>query len=313
MTTTKVAVTGANGFVASYVREELAARAFDVRGLVRSPQRSKEASTATRFIEVDYEDPESIRSGLEGVDAVVHLLGHAHQPKSAQHVYQLVNVEYTRRLLEASERAGVQRFLFLSSVKALGSGADEPYTEETPPNPTDDYGRSKLEAEHVVQALSRSANIDFVILRPPLVYGAGVKGNLRRLITAIERGRPIPLARSPNNSRSLISARNLASAIGTVVAWEGRIDCAYLVSDGIDLSTAELVDTIARVAGAKARTVPIPPALLRYLARLLLHGAEADRVLGSLQVDATLFKTRFGWSPPQTIADGMREAVGGAR
>jgi len=216
-------------------------------------------------------------------------------------------------VLQAAAHADVRRFVFVSSVKALGNGGDEPYDEATLPRPTDPYGRSKLEAERVVHDLCSSAGIDYVVLRPPLVYGAGVKGNLRRLIAAIERGRPIPLARSVSNVRSLISARNLASAIGDAVATEGGTNQAYLVCDGTDLSTAELVETIARAAGRKARIVPIPPTLLRNLARAVRQGAAADRFLGSLQVDATLFRTRFGWCPRQTVAEGLREAVEATR
>ncbi len=249
---TIVAVTGANGFIASHVREELAAQGIDVRALVRAP-RVADSVTPASFVEVDYESTPSVLRALDGADAVVHLLGHAHQSGRDPGVYQRVNVEYTRRVLEASGQVGVRRFVFLSSVKAIGNGTEKPYNEKTPANPTDPYGRSKLEAENVVRTRSRHFGTDFAILRPPLVYGGGVKGNVLRLITAIERGRPIPLGRAVSNSRSMISARNLASAIGEVVACERRIDSAYLVSDGTDLSTAELVDAIARAAGTRAR------------------------------------------------------------
>ena len=311
---TTVAVTGANGFVASYVRDELAARGLDVRGFVRSRHTIlADRLATTHFVEVDYESGPSVLQALEGVDAVVHLLGHAHQAERDPKVFERVNVSYTRRVLHAAGQAGVRRFIFLSSIKAVGNGAQQPYTEETTPNPMDHYGRSKLKAENVVQSMSSTSGIDFVILRPPLVYGAGVKGNLQRLIVTIDKGWPIALPRSVDNARSLISARNLASAIGEAVTWEERIDHSYVVCDGTDLSTPELVEMIAQVAGKKPRIVPLPPTLLRALARLVRQGPAADRFLSSLLVDATAFRTRFNWRPRQSTEDGLREAVEGTR
>lgn len=310
---TEVAVTGANGFVGGYVQSELASRGFHVRGLVRSLGRITDAQSTSQFVEVDYEAAPSILAGLDGAEAIVHLLGHAHQSDPDESVYERVNVGYTRRVIEAAAKSGVRRFVFLSSIKALGNGDAEPYSEKTVPKPEDPYGRSKLEAEIAVRTLAQSAGIDHVILRPPLVYGAGVKGNLAKLIAAIERGWPIPVVRSAANVRSLISARNLASAIGETLSWSGPINETYHVSDREDLSMPELVDLIARVGGGHARKVPVPPGLLRALAKAAHRETVSDRFMRSLRVDATLFTTRFGWRPIQTLEDGLREAVGGFR
>lgn len=310
---TEVAVTGANGFVGSHLRQELVGRGFAVRGLVRSQPREKDPFTTSQLVEVDYDDAPSVIRALDGADAVVHLVGHAHQSTADAAVYRRVNVDYTRRVLEGAAQVGAGRFLFLSSVKVLGNGADEPYSEQTVPRPEDAYGRSKLEAETEVRSLAGPSGVDHVILRPPLVYGAGVKGNLQRLIAAIERRRPIPVARSTANARSLISARNLASAIVDTLAWTVPINDTYLVADSEDVSTAALIETIARVAGTRARTLPIPPSLLRGLANVVHQGPAAQRFLGSLRVDATKFNTYFGWRPPQTLEEGLREAVEGYR
>lgn len=311
---TEIAVTGANGFVGSHLREELVERGFAVRGLVRPlPRGTDRLPTSQRLVEVDYEDMSVLMRALKGADAVVHLVGHAHQSTADATMYTRVNVGYTRRVFEAAAEVGVPRFLFLSSVKAIGNRSDEPYSEETTPNPEDAYGLSKLEAESSIRTLAAASGVDHIILRPPLVYGAGVKGNMRRLIAAIERGRPIPVTRSSANSRSLISARNLASAIAEVLACTDPINDIFLVADGVDVSSMELVDVIARIANRRARTISIPSTALRVLATIVHQGPAAQRFLGSLQVDSTKFTTRFGWRPPQTLEEGLQEAIDGSR
>ena len=305
---TQVAVTGANGFVGCHVRAELAARGLHVRGLVRSVGRIDGPSPVTGLVEVDYENASSLRFALEGAAVVVHLVGHTHEQNAGYSVYERVNVGLTRCVTQAAADVGAHRLIFLSSIKALGNGSDEPYSERTLPKPEDAYGRSKLEAEIEVRALTGSLGTDHVILRPPLVYGAGVKGNLRRLIAAVEHALPIPAARSTANARSLISARNLASAIGEAVEWEGRIADTYVLAD-VTLSTAELVGLIANVAGSRPHLVWIPKVLFRTFAGGVHRGPLADRLFGSLQVDPSLFTTRFGWSPQQSVEEGLREAV----
>jgi nucleoside-diphosphate-sugar epimerase len=310
---TEVAVTGANGFVGSYVVEELATFGFGVRGLVRSIARPSMSPTAAPFVQIDYEDANAILRLLDGVDMVVHLLGLAHQKAKIASEYDRVNVGYTRRVVEASAQMGITRFVFVSSVKVLGNGAAIPYSEHSIPNPEDPYGRSKLRAEDAVRAETLSSGIEHVILRPPLVYGAGVKGNLHKLIGAIERGLPIPIARSETNIRSFISVRNLASAIRRTLSVEGPIGSTYLVSDGSDISTVELVEMISRVAGKRPRTIGLPSDVLRILARVAHQRHAADRFLSSLRVDPAPFSARFDWHPPYLIEDGIREAVEGYR
>ena len=305
---TEIAITGANGFVGTHLREELARRGRRVRALVRSEQRSEGHTSDERVVRVDFDDPSRLARALEGADAVVHLVGHTHRRRSDEAQYRHVNVGCTRAALEAAASAGARRFLFVSSVKALGNGGADPYTDHTVPRPEDAYGRSKLEAENVVRTLGAGRGVDHVILRPPLVYGAGVKGNLHRLIAAVVRRRAIPVTRSAPNRRSLISARNLASAIVDAITWPDPIDDTYLVSDGVDVSTRELVELIARAAGVEARTIATPPVLVRVLGMMGGPRPQVEAMFGSLRVDSSRFAQRFGWSPPQTLEQGLREA-----
>jgi UDP-4-keto-D-QuiNAc 4-reductase len=305
---TEVAVTGANGFIGRHLTEELEASGFGVRGLVRSS-----TGIPQGFVTVDYDDPPSIQRGLEGCDMVVHLLGLAHQGTNGRAALEQVNVGYTRATAAAAATIGVRRFVFLSSVKAVGNGSDTPYSEETEPHPADAYGRSKLGAELALRAFAQPSGMDHVILRPPLVYGAGVKGNLQKLITAVEHGWPVPLPAHTRNIRSLVCVTNLASAIVATLSAVEPIDGTYFVADGSDFSTSDLVRLLGRVAGKRVHLLPIPERTLRGLARLAHADRTTDRLLGSLSVDASRFAEHFSWIPRISPEEGMTDAVRGYR
>jgi len=308
---TTAAITGANGFIGLHVGDELVARGVEVRALVRSGGRADAPTVPT--VEVDYNDAGSIRRAVHGVDAVVHLLGQAHDAAASADVYELVNVAYTRQVMAACVEAQVQRVVFMSSVKVLGNGQETPYVNTTHPCPEDAYGWSKLRAENVVRELATSAGIDYVILRPPVVYGAGVKGNLRHLIRYVQRGLPVPIPYPAPAARSLISARNLASAVVQTLDWPDAIAQSFLVADGNDVTVIELSKAIAAASGRSIHSISFPAFPMRAMATLCRRQAAVDRLLRSLRVDTLPFVDYFQWRPPQTLEAGIREAIEGYR
>lgn len=310
---TMVAVTGASGFIGKHVRIELASRGFDVRALVRAKDSIGITSAPGQVVAVDYSNQTGIREALNGSHAVVHLLGQAHDAKATSELYEQVNVAYTRLVMRASVDRGVCRVVFMSSVKALGNGRDVPYTDASIPCPEDCYGVSKLRAEDIVRELAIEAGIDYAILRPTIVYGAGVRGNLRRLIGSIERGYPIPVPRPSHAQRSLISAHNLASAVAAVLESRRPTGGTYLVADGNDITFSELVHTIGRVSGKGVRALPIPPGIFERMKAVRPLRSQIDSLLRSLRVDAGAFADRFTWEADQSLDDGIRQAIEGYR
>jgi UDP-glucose 4-epimerase len=229
--------------------------------------------------------------------------------------FREVNVEGTRALLHAARAAGVRRFVFVSSTKAVGEWTERPWTDAEPPRPLDPYGVSKLEAERVVRALADEAGLHAPILRLPLAYGPGAKGNILRLFDAVARGAPLPFA-SIRNRRSLLFAGNFVAAVDAVVASAAAARETFFVSDGQDLSTPELIRLIADALGRRARLIPVPPAIFRAAARIgdaagrrirvPFDSAVERRLLGSLAVDITRFRQLTGYTPPHTPAEGLR-------
>jgi UDP-glucose 4-epimerase len=306
---TTVAVTGANGFIARHVLNELVGRGIQTRPLIRQCAPRGVATAVEDAREVDYDDSQSVMRAIGGADVVIHLLGQAHNPRASADVYHRVNVDCTSRIMEACAKVGVRRLVYVSSVKAIGNGGPVTYTDDTEPRPADAYGRSKLRAETTVREGAAVARSDYVILRPPVVYGAGMKGSLRHLIRNVQRGYPIPIPYPTPGPRSLVSARSLAAAIADTAEWPSTIECTYLVADKPDVTLPELVKAIAKVSGRGARIVPIPAPLLRSVATVVGHGHAADRLLGSLRVDSGPFRTTFGWKQPSSLEDGLREAI----
>jgi nucleoside-diphosphate-sugar epimerase len=228
--------------------------------------------------------------------------------------FRRVNVEGTRALLEAAVDQGVEQFVFVSSVKAMGEHGDIPLTEEMPAMPVDQYGISKLEAEKLVREMALDAGLHAPILRLPLVYGAGMKANMLRLFDAVDRGVPLPFGRI-RNRRSLAYAGNVSAAIEAVLRSRSSAQETFLVSDGEDLSTPELVRAIARGLGKRARLLPVPAALLRVaghfgdllgtFASVPLSTPAVSRLLGSLAVDSAKLRRVTGFCPPYTVSEGL--------
>jgi nucleoside-diphosphate-sugar epimerase len=303
-----VLVTGASGFVGTALCAALPARGFRVRRALRgSAQDDGDAVVGNINAATDWS------AALAGADAVVHLAARTHQigATGREHLdgYRRTNVEGTRRLAEEAVAAGVRRFVLMSSVKVNGEATSAaPFRESDAPDPQDAYGITKLEAEQVLASVAHGSAMEVVVLRPPLVYGAGVKGNFLRLMGLLDRGMPLPLA-SVRNRRSLIFVGNLVDAAITALSAPQARGRTYLVSDGEALSTPDLLRRLGRALGREARLVQCPPALLRGVAALIGRGDEVARLTGSLEVDSSRIRHELGWMPPCSPDDGFRETA----
>jgi nucleoside-diphosphate-sugar epimerase len=316
-----VLVTGASGFLGRHVSSAFLAAGTPVRGLVR-PGSAPLGQGVAPAPAAGVHDREGVRRALEGVDTVVHLAARVHVMNDAAAdplaEFRRVNVEGTRVLLDEAVRAGVRRFLFVSSVKALGEGGERPWTDDTPPAPLDPYGVSKLDAERLVRQVADGAGMHAPVLRLPLVYGPGVRANFLKLMETVDRGIPLPFG-LVRNRRSLAFSGNVAAAIRVALDAPAAARETFLVSDGEDLSTPELVRRIAAALGRPARLVPVPPALFRAagaagdlvsrVAPFPLTSAAVARLLGSLAVDSSRLGRVTGFVPPYSVTQGLRETA----
>jgi nucleoside-diphosphate-sugar epimerase len=249
---------------------------------------------------------------LIGVDVVVHLAARVHVMHDTAvdplAEFRQVNVAGTERLARMASEAGVRRFIYLSSVKVNGEGNVIPYTEHDTPVPEDPYAISKWEAEEVLQKVSRETGLEVVILRPPLVYGPQVKANFLRMLEVVKRGIPLPLA-SINNRRSLIYLGNLVDAIITCINHHKAAGQTYLVSDGEEVSTPELIRQVAVALGKPARLFPFPPSFMKLAGSIIGKSDAVERLLGSLVVDSSKIRRELGWMPPYTMEEGLEETA----
>jgi nucleoside-diphosphate-sugar epimerase len=305
---TVIAVTGASGFVGQRVLVDLARCGHVAIGVVR-----RGGTDAMRTVGEIGPDTDWARA-LEGVEVVVHCAARAHimreQTADPLALYRSVNVDGTRRLAAQAARHGVKRLVYLSSVKAAGerSAPGRPLKASDPPAPEDAYGVSKREAELALLEVGAATGLETVIIRPPLVYGPGVKGNFLRLMGAIAGGWPLPLG-ALDNRRSMVSLANLVDFIRHCVESPFAAGGAFLVSDGEDLSTASLARRMGVALGRPARLLPVPSAVLSMLGRTMGKSAEIERLIGTLQVNLADSHELLRWSPPQTVDQGLRETA----
>lgn len=298
-----VLVTGANGFVGSALCPALERAGHAVRRAVRQSSIPSQPNTIAVG---DIGSATQWSQALDGIDVVVHLAGRAHVMQESmtadavRAAYFETNADGTEALARAAAARGVKRLVFVSSIKVNGEATfDTPYRESDEPHPEDDYGRSKLAAEQRLAQISRQTPLEHVIVRPPLIYGPGVKGNLARLMRIVDRGIPLPLG-CIDNRRSLVGLTNLASALTLCCEHPDAAGRTLLVSDGRDLSTPDLIGLIAVGLDRKPRLLPVPASWLRALARVTGSGA-LTRLTGSLQVDSHALREGLGWHPPASI------------
>lgn len=311
-----VLVTGAAGFVGSALIDRLRADGVPTVAAVRRfPPQSASVHPVVggRMVAVGDVGPDTDwRGALEGVDCVVHLAARVHvmYDRAADPLgeFRKVNVSGTLALARQAVAAGVRRFIFVSSIKVNGEGTapGRPFAADDAPAPADAYGISKLEAERSLLALAAGRGMQIVIIRPVLVYGPGVKANLRSMMVWLSRGVPLPLG-AIDNRRSLVALDNLVDLIVTCVDHPAAADQVFLVSDGEDMSTTELLRRMGAALGRPARLLPVPAAWLHGAARLLGKAAVTQRLCGSLQVDIDKTRHMLGWIPPVTVDEALRE------
>jgi nucleoside-diphosphate-sugar epimerase len=308
----KVMITGANGLVGRHACEQFVAKGMFVRAAVRSCSTVPHATETINVGEIDGNT--SWQSVLTGVDVVVHLAARVHvmndRAENPAAEFRRVNVDASLNLARQAAVAGVRRLIFVSTAKVHGefTAPGQMFSEQDPPSPTDAYAISKWEAEQGLHSIAKSTGLEVVIVRPPLVYGPGVRANFLALINLVRRGWPLPFA-SVANARSLIALGNLVDFIGTCMTHPAAANQAFLVSDGHDLSTAELVGAIARAADMPVRLFSVPAWLLLLAGRLTGQSKAMERLCKNLQLDISKARTQLHWQPKLGVAEGLSMAV----
>lgn len=250
----------------------------------------------------------------KAVDAVVHLAARVHVMHDTAAdplaLYRATNTEATLNLARQAAQAGVTRFVFVSSIKVNGEGRDTAYTEADVPAPEDAYAVSKWEAEQGLWRIARETGLEVVVLRPPLVYGPGVRANFRRLLDTVARGWPLPLG-AIENRRSLLYLGNFVDAIGRCIEHPAAAGQTFLIDDGQPVSTPELIRAVARAMGRPARLPAVPVGVLEFAGALLGKRAAVARLTGSLWLDSSPIRARLGWTPPYSMEAGLAATVAG--
>jgi len=311
---TKVLITGVNGFVGKSLGDKLVSKGFNVNGAVRSLVPVDFPEAITKFVIKDIDSKTDWQNALEAVNVVIHLAARVHVMKDtaidALSEFRRVNVEGTLNLARQAVEAGVQRFIFISSIKVIGEGTvlGQLYSAEDQPAPVDPYGISKREAEDALRQLASETGMEVVIIRPPLIYGPGVKANFQSMMYWLDKGIPLPLG-SIHNQRSLVALDNLIDLIVTCILHPAAANQTFLAGDGEDLSTTELLRRMAAALGKKAWLVPVPSFLLVWGASLVGKQAIAQRLCGSLQVDISKARELLGWKPPVNVDEGLRKTA----
>lgn len=301
-------VTGAAGFVGRSLCDEMFHRGHQFRAVLRSHgQLSANGQTVTIG---DIDAGTNWADALRGVDTVIHLAARVHvmKDKAADPLEEFlkVNLYGTSNLARQAAAAGVKRLVYVSTIKVNGETTDaQPFAETDEPDPQDPYAVSKFQAERALQRIAQDTGLEVVIVRPPLVYGPGVKGNFFSLLAAIDKGVPLPLA-GAHNARSLLYVGNLVDALIACARHPAAAGQTYLVSDGEDISTAMLVEKIARALGRSNRSFYFPPGLLRTVANVSGRGEQIDRLFGSLRVSDQKLRDELGWAPPYSMEQGLR-------
>jgi nucleoside-diphosphate-sugar epimerase len=304
-----VLMTGSTGFLGTGLLDALRR----VPGLkVTCSARSKSLRPADGDVLVgDISANTDWQEALHGQQIVIHAAARAHVmddgADDALSLYREVNTDGSLNFARQAATAGVKRFIFISSVKVNGEQTEieRPFSSHDTPSPEDFYGLSKHEAEQGLWELASETGMELVIIRPPLVYGPGVKGNFASMIKLVEKGLPLPLG-AIHNKRSLVALDNLVDLIITCIDHPNAANQTFLVSDGEDLSTTELLQGVAEAMGKPSRLIPVPAGLLQFGATLLGKKAMAQRLLGSLQVDISKTESLLGWQPPLSVEEGLK-------
>lgn len=305
-----ILLTGASGFVGRALWGSLEKRCC-VRIALRKPA-AAEFSEDADVVRASLSPDQDWTEVVQGVSVVIHCAARVHvmneEATDPLAEFRRVNVDGTLHLAQQAAEAGVRRFVFLSSIKVNGehSQPGQPFTADQQLAPSDPYGVSKFEAEVRLRALSQETGMEVVIIRPPLVYGPGVKANFQAMMSWLWRGVPLPLGRVTENRRSLVFLDNLIDLIVTCIDHPAAANQTFLISDDEDLSTAALLRRMATALGQPARLIPVPERLIVLAAKLIGRPGIVQRLCGSLQVDISKTKQLLGWVPPVSMDEGLR-------
>jgi nucleoside-diphosphate-sugar epimerase len=311
-----ILVTGATGFVGRALVTELLANGCQISALVRKISTGLPVEVEQVVVDLgEIEGEGAIKDAFGGVDVVVHAAARAHmmQDRSADPLaeFRKLNRDATLNLAALAADAGVKRFVFLSSIGVNGNNNRKPFSEKDTPNPQEPYAISKYEAEQGLLALAKKTGMEVVIIRPPLVYGPNAPGNFGSLVNWLRRGVPLPLG-AIHNKRSFVALANLVSFIA-LCADRSQAPKAtnqvFLISDGEDVSTTQLLRRVADALGKEPRLLPVPTGLMSFAARLIGKGDVANRLFGSLQVDSSKARDLLGWQPVITMDEQLHKTV----
>jgi len=307
---TAVLVTGAGGFVGQVLCPTLKENGFVLTEIFRDRQSGGQADCSSRIGK--FVGPGTDWSHeVDGIDVVVHLVAKTHGTNTSSSddlsLFREVNVAASVSLAKQAAKAGVKRFIYISSIKVNGERTSKlPFSVDQRPMPEDSYGRSKHEAEIALREIEKTTGMELVIIRPPLVYGPNVKGNLRALIGLIRKRIPLPLG-AVHNRRSLVSVYNLADLIRVCILIPAAAGNTFLVADKDSISTVELVNLIAAGLDRKAILVPIPVRALEFSARLCGKQNAVKKLIGDLRVDISRTEQDLQWRPPFTVAESFEK------
>ncbi len=311
----KILITGATGFVGRALSIYLLRDGHEIFALIRKKTSELPSSIKQIIIgDLSQLDPVIIDKTFDGVDVVIHTAARVHVMNDTASdpltEFRKVNLESTMALARKAAEVGAKRFIFISSIKVNGELTTPgiPFTADDVPNPIDPYGVSKAEAEQALLDLAASTGLQVVIIRPVLVYGAGVKANFRSLMSWLNKGVPLPLGLI-QNKRSLVALDNLIDLINTCIDHPAAVNQVFLVSDGEDISTSELLRRVGRALGKPARLLPVPAWVISSGAVILGKREMSQRLLGSLQVDISKTRDLLGWVPPVSLDEALQKTV----
>lgn len=309
----RILLVGASGFVGSGLVAPLLARSHQVTAAVRKLKADLD-SRVTQDLVHGLSTEQDWQPLLKGQDLVIQLAARVHimDDKSSDPLteFRKVNVDGTLNLARQAAVAGVRRFIFISSIKVNGEGTSisAPYLADAQPAPVDPYGISKMEAELSLRALAAETGMEVVVIRPVLVYGPGVKANFLNMMRWLDKGVPLPFG-AIHNRRSLVALDNLVDLIMTCIDHPAAANQTFLVSDGEDLSTTELLHRMGAALGKPARLLPVPSWLLETGAAVLGKQALSQRLCGSLQVEIGKTQKLLNWTPPVSVDEALRKTA----
>ena len=308
----RILVTGATGFIGKALITGLMLQDYHVVATVRN-ENSSVPQCHKAFVTSEIDERTDWFEVLDGIDVVIHLAARVHvmNDSTADPLaeYRKVNTAGTLNLARQAVTAGVKRFIFISSIKVNGERTGDrrgvAFSEDDVPCPQDAYAISKWEAEQGLMTIAKETGLEVVIIRPPLVYGPGVKANFRLLVEWVQRGVPLPLG-AVHNKRSFVALDNLVSFIILCIEHPKAANEVFLISDGEDVSTTELLQKIARALGKRSFLLPVPEGLMTFVASLMGKDDVADRLFGSLQVDCSKARELLGWKPVVSMDEGLK-------